>query len=93
MAPSKLFDSQNCDLATPLPRVEGLATQIWGRNPHIADPGVVNQSDFNSRTHRTVMCVTNIYQLARTITNMVTFANVRGLLRMRKVVDCYDIRL
>jgi len=35
----------------------------------------------------------NIYQLARTITNMVTFVNVRGLLRMQNVVDCYDIRL
>jgi len=31
----------------------------------------------------TVTYVTNIYQLARTITNMLTFANVRDLLRMR----------
>jgi len=39
------------------------------------------------------MYVTNKYQLACTITNMLTFVNIKGLLRMRNIVDCYDIRL
>jgi len=41
----------------------------------------------------TVIYVTNLHQLERTVTNMVTFANVRGLLHMRNFVDCYDIKL
>jgi len=36
LGPSKI--PPNFGLATPLLRVEGIATQIWGRNPHIADP-------------------------------------------------------